>query len=362
MIRILAWSRATNGVRAVPVCLTLALAVTIASGARCQEPATDAAAQPKPALPAPLQPDASWLRVAKTGQVWLDLKKKQVIVGGQICLRAGMLEMFACPKGTKEHESIVSVNAPARFVHGALLALGAEPGPPVQFDPVYRPAQGTEVRVEVLWRDTHGEEHRVNAQEWVKNVKSGEAMTYPWVFAGSGFWTDQDGKERFYYADGGEFVCVSNFSTAMLDLPVESSAANDDLMFCAFTDRIPPLGTPVMLLLTPQLEKPKDGAPQVAPGDPDAGKAEPEPEPKPETPKQETEAAPKKAAPQPEAETGETHKAETREAHKPETGDAHKAETREAHKAETGETHEAKTGEARKREAETPAAEPGSAG
>ena len=35
-----------------------------------------------------------------------------------------------------------------------------------------------------------------------------------------------------------------------MDLPVESSDANADLMFKAFTERIPPLGTPVTLVLT----------------------------------------------------------------------------------------------------------------
>ena len=57
--------------------------------------------------------------------------------------------------------------------------------------------------------------------------------------------------------DGGEFICVSNFSTAMLDLPVESSDANDGLMFSAFTDRIPPRETRVYLLLSPKLKSDK---------------------------------------------------------------------------------------------------------
>ena len=49
------------------------------------------------------------------------------MVGGKICLRQGLLEMFACPEGTKEHESIVSVNAKAQTVHTALLAVGLAP-------------------------------------------------------------------------------------------------------------------------------------------------------------------------------------------------------------------------------------------
>ena len=46
------------------------------------------------------------------------------MIDGQICLNKGMLEMFAVPKGTKEHESIVSVNTKAQVVHAALLAVG----------------------------------------------------------------------------------------------------------------------------------------------------------------------------------------------------------------------------------------------
>lgn len=199
-----------------------------------------------------LEPSAEWLRVTKDFEVWINLSTKQVMVGGRICLREGMLEMFACPQGTKEHESIVSVRSPARYVHAALVAIGARPGPPVRFEPTYQPAQGTEIDIEVRWRDAQGKEQHARAQDWVKEMKTGRALAYPWVFAGSGFWTDPDGKEQYYFGDGGDFICVSNFSTATLDLPVESSATNDELMFSAFTEHIPPRDTHVMLVLTPK--------------------------------------------------------------------------------------------------------------
>ena len=204
----------------------------------------------------PFRPEKNWMSLTRDHEVWMDLQKKEILVGGRICLREGMLEMFSCPKGTKEHESIVAVNTPARYVHAALVALGAEPGPPVQFEPVYRPAQGTEVQVTVIWKDQEGKQHQVAAQEWVKQMKTGKALQYPWVFAGSGFWTDEEAGERYYYADGGEFICVSNFSTAMLDLPVRSSDANSALIFSAFSEKIPPLGTRVFLKLAPKLKEP----------------------------------------------------------------------------------------------------------
>ena len=59
-------------------------------------------------------------------------------------------------------------------------------------------------------------------------------------------------------ANGGDLVCVSNFPTATLDLPVESSQANDELMFVAFAEKIPPRGTKVRLVFIPRTMQSRD--------------------------------------------------------------------------------------------------------
>ncbi len=89
----------------------------------------------------------------------------------------------------------------------------------------------------------------------MRNVQTGKPMEYPWVFAGSGFWTDESTGEKSYLAESGDFICVSNFPSAMLDLPVESSQATGNLLYEAFTSHIPPLGTRVRMVLTPKLKK-----------------------------------------------------------------------------------------------------------
>jgi hypothetical protein len=79
-----------------------------------------------------------------------------------------------------------------------------------------------------------------------------------WVFAGSGFYKDEKTGEKFYQAEGGDLVCVANFATATLDLAVQSSAANSELLYEAYTERIPPVGTQVTIELRPVFEnKPK---------------------------------------------------------------------------------------------------------
>ncbi len=187
--------------------------------------------------------------------VWIDPANKRVVLDGTVCLREGQLEMFACTKGTKEHESVVAADTKAYAVHAGLLAVGAQVGTPAQFQPTYKPATGSEIDISVIWTDKNGTVHRDRAQDWIKNVKTGKAMEYPWVFAGSGFWQDPDGGAKRYMAEAGDFICISNFPSAMLDLPVESSQSNEELLFQAYTEHIPPLGTRVRLVLTPKLKK-----------------------------------------------------------------------------------------------------------
>jgi hypothetical protein len=194
-------------------------------------------------------------RMPEPDRVWIDAKQHQVHVDGYVALRDGFLEMFACTVGTKEHESVVAVETKAATVHAALLAVGAREGHPVQFRPEFKPPTGTEVGVEVCWLDAEGKWQSARAQEWVREAESGKVMTQPWVFAGSGFFVDEETKKRYYMAESGDFICVSNFTTAMLDIPMASSDSNEGLMFRANTDKIPPMATPVRLVLTPVLEK-----------------------------------------------------------------------------------------------------------
>jgi hypothetical protein len=205
------------------------------------------AAAPPPKLPAP----EGATRLAPNFDVWLDAKRGVVLVDGQVSLRRGMLEMFACIRNTKEHEAVVSANTQAFLVHAALLRLGAESGHPAQFVPEFKPPTGTEIDVSVEWLDPQGKLQTARAQDWIRDMKTGKAMAYPWVFAGSRFWTDEETGKQYYQAEGGDFICVSNFGTAALDIPVESSQSNEALEFEAFTERIPPLGTPVRLVLKP---------------------------------------------------------------------------------------------------------------
>ena len=215
------------------------------SAAAAEQPVEDAA----PAQLADPPGMDQFRRLDEKYQVWIDVKAQRVLLGSVVCCREGVLEMFACPAGTKEYESVLAVQSPAYLVHTALLAIGAKPGTTVKFAPEYKAATGPIIDVFASWNH-EGEAHRVRGQQLVKNLRTEKPMEQDWVFGGSGFWKDEDSGEEYYHAEGGELICVSNFSTAMLDVTVESSQQNSDLMFASFTDNIPPLGTQVVLELT----------------------------------------------------------------------------------------------------------------
>jgi hypothetical protein len=185
-------------------------------------------------------------------------KSRRVIVEATVCLRQGQLEMLLCRKFTKEHESILSADVDARQVHAALLAAGAEAGAPVSFVPGYKPASGTRIRVTLQYKDK-GKTVTVPARDWIRNARTRKALEHDWVFAGSQFVQNPlDPKgPSLYLANEGDVICVSNFETAMLDLPIVSPKDNDELVFEAYTERIPAIMTPVNVILEPIVEAKK---------------------------------------------------------------------------------------------------------
>lgn len=197
--------------------------------------------------------------------LWIDREAKRVYLDGYVAMREGPLEMFACPAGTKEHESIVATIAKASEIHAALLAIGATKGTPVRVIPEYLPATGQRIRVWVAYRDEDGTFQCTDARQWIED-RQGNVMDIDWVFAGSNVWTDPVDGVTYYQADGGDLICVSNFSTAMMDIPVASSADASDLLYRPKTDAIAAQGTPVRLILEP-IEIPPASPPTMPGGD-----------------------------------------------------------------------------------------------
>lgn len=209
-------------------------------------------AQEKKPTPAPAKqsPEVKKIPVGPNVLLEIDGEARRVWVSGEICKREGPLEQFLCRAGTKEHESVVSAEIDARDLHKALILARGEPGSPVTFQPVYKPASGSLIKVEVVY-SKEGKLVTVPAQEMIRNMVTGKALTHDWVFAGSRFVPDPLDKNKppYYMANDGDVICVSNFETALLDLPIKSSKENAEVQFEAFTQNIPEVKTKVAVKL-----------------------------------------------------------------------------------------------------------------
>jgi hypothetical protein len=230
----------------------------------CERPVPRESARPKDkpadqAKPAASKPEAKKVEVGKN--VFLEVlpdQRRRVLVNAEVCLREGQLEQLMCRKQTKEHEAILTADVDARTIHAALIAAGAKAGSPVRFVPEYRPATGTAIKVSVQYKDKD-KLVTAPAQSWIKNAKDNKLLQSDWVFAGSRFVKNPlDDDKEYYLANDGDVICVSNFETALLDLPIKSPKENADLAFVANTERIPPKGTKVVVILEPVLEEKKD--------------------------------------------------------------------------------------------------------
>jgi hypothetical protein len=203
--------------------------------------------------------------VPKAAIAWVERDPRigrRAVVEGRIAARQGYLEHFlSIFEAGKDHESIVSASFDAQSLHVALLALGLKPGRPAQFfneDRVedFKPATGDPVAVQVEYlRD--GQWVRHPAQEWVASAETKKPMTADWVFAGSFFgeYEGDDGKPvKFFAANSGRVICLTNFGSALLDVPFRSLDASPEegLDFIANADKIPPRGTRVRVVLEPK--------------------------------------------------------------------------------------------------------------
>jgi hypothetical protein len=207
----------------------------------------------KPATPAAPAKKAS---VGKNIYLEVQGDTRRVVIDAYVCLRMGQLEQLLTKKRTKEHEAILAADINAADLHKALILARAEPGSPVEFRPKWKAPRGTAVKITLEYEEK-GKTVRTPAQQWIRNGKTKKELEYDWVFAGSILIPDpmDATKPPFYGANDGDVICLANFDTALLDIPVASPRDNAELYFEAITERIPPQETKVRVILEPVLEK-----------------------------------------------------------------------------------------------------------
>ena len=137
-------------------------------------------------------------------------------------------------------------------------------GPPPGLKLPYKNLRWDKFNNEILWYGPMTNEERTDLlSKWKKDEYQKAIMTFfeegksrpmtaSFVFVGSSMYKDDETGEEFYQAEGGHVICTSNFPDALLDVREESSASDGGQTYEAWTERIPPVSTPVLLVMTPR--------------------------------------------------------------------------------------------------------------
>jgi hypothetical protein len=213
-----------------------------------QAPAPPEAASPAPSPPAPTS-RPSGNSVEYQPGLLIDFARRQVEIESRVVLREGLLELLACSAHTKEHESILVTRPRPLHIYQALGLIGLTPGHPAAWDEQQErriPPTGDELTIHILY-EQDGRPVEVDAWDWLKDLSTGGAAApRPWLFTGSLF-SPRDGSFAADY--DGNVISVVDFGTELIGLSEFHSADNNALWLAAFTDRIPPIGTPCTLIV-----------------------------------------------------------------------------------------------------------------
>ncbi len=175
------------------------------------------------------------------------------------CLEAGWLEQIACSPGTREHESLVVVEAKPSDVHAALLLAGFEPGVPGRWtyeDGVLGVVPPSGDRLDVLVRYRRADRTiEEPIDRWIRDRRGDhEFPDDSWVFAGSSLAVNPEwmGEGEHYVADmTGSIIGLVTFGDEVIGFSrvVSDQEAISPPEWEVRSDHVPPVGTRVTVIL-----------------------------------------------------------------------------------------------------------------
>lgn len=204
--------------------------------------------------------------------VRIDWRSRRVEVDAEVVLRQGDLELLACSRNSKEHESILRVRARPLHIYQALGLIGLPDGQPPAWDvATSRPVEALGTPLKVLLRVGKGENARTeDARDWLAPKHADAPMKdVAWYFVGRAprgqapFGADTYGtvaatvpfnNSILLLARKGAVAVVGNRPPTTQAAPPRDDAQYpnqpEDLALVARTEVIPPLGTAVVLLIS----------------------------------------------------------------------------------------------------------------
>jgi hypothetical protein len=177
-----------------------------------------------------------------------------VVVPGVIMVNRGLVELFGCGEGGKEHETIFRLETNIQGLDLALTSAGFRRGKlPTKTD-INQADQGSRVLILVQWLDKDGKLVTYRSEDLVVSMRRNTTMPrVGWTYVGH--WmevadpTSPKGERKHkVLAATGSRSLVTTFRdrTALLDNPLEEAV--DDTLFGANYMVLPKPGTPVRVI------------------------------------------------------------------------------------------------------------------
>ena len=189
----------------------------------------------------PAGSNADTNRFVTVGTVMVDAQDRSVLVTGHVNQVEGSIELFACGPRGKTHESVLVLDVYPVDLQAALILIGAKHGRPAE-GPGMGPPEGDPLDVFVEWQDGKRTVRR-RAEALIRNSTTKRVMPKTaWIFTGSTF---EDGRFKALVE---ESLIVSYWDPWAI-INIGSDVGADDEILSVNTKTVPPLGTPVTVII-----------------------------------------------------------------------------------------------------------------
>jgi len=186
-----------------------------------------------------------------------DTDKKRItglVVPGLILVNRGLVELFGCGEGGKEHETVIRLETNIQALDLALTSAGFQRGELPKKTDLTIAGQGSRVLILVQWLDKDGKLVTHRSEDLVISMRRNAPMPrVGWTYVGN--WMEVadptspkgDKKHKILAATGTRSI-VTTFRdrSAILDNPLEEAV--DDTLFGANYMLLPKGGTPVRVI------------------------------------------------------------------------------------------------------------------
>lgn len=214
----------------------------------------------------------------------VDFENQCLDLDAKVCLDKGFLELIACTRGSKEHESIVTVAARPIHIHTGLLLLGLVNGHPAIQQPVGQndrrwvdlPPKGDPVQVFLVLKNQRNQVVERPIHEFLEYAAQDSAIAdqkhpqgnsrkskiklpaFPrsFVFAGSKLVEKGAGPRTYLAETSGNIISISTFGDEVVCLPSMQSRKNGQLSWRIKPGQLPKIGTQLLLRLRPAKQSP----------------------------------------------------------------------------------------------------------